>query len=291
MGAGENALFDIIATILSAPKGLLAVVDEIELGLHAAAQKRLIEELKVLCESKHLQVICTTHSPVIVNAVPLEGRFMLMRRGKKTSICEGVSAAYAAGIMGEEPSDELHVFVEDEVAEALLSCALPVEIRRRIQIVPIGSDVAVIRQLIARRKHPAKAECLGLLDGDKRSEIAAAAKLFQSGLEKSGKDDLEWFQQRLAYLPGEQWPESWAMTMLKETDTAALASSLGTSAADLGDMVERAMLAGKHSEFASLSRDIALPIRSVLSAVAQHLSTSDPRRFADVSERIVKMLG
>ena len=77
MGAGENALFHIMSTILAAPEGLLVVVDEIELGLHESAQKKVIEELKTLCKNRNIQVICTTHSPTILGAIPPEGRFYL----------------------------------------------------------------------------------------------------------------------------------------------------------------------------------------------------------------------
>ncbi len=43
MGAGENALFEIMSTILAAPEGLLVVMDEIELGLHESAQRLMVK--------------------------------------------------------------------------------------------------------------------------------------------------------------------------------------------------------------------------------------------------------
>ncbi len=74
MGAGENAVFDIITTILAAPKGTLFVIDEIELGLHDQAQHRLIQKLKELCLEKHIQIICTTHSGKILSSLPPRGK-------------------------------------------------------------------------------------------------------------------------------------------------------------------------------------------------------------------------
>lgn len=65
MGAGENALFEIFTTIYASPPGALLVIDEIGLGLHEKAQKKLIQELKKICKEKKVQVVCTTHSPAI----------------------------------------------------------------------------------------------------------------------------------------------------------------------------------------------------------------------------------
>jgi len=52
MGAGENALFEIFTTIYASPPGTLLIMDEIELGLHEKAQKKLIQELKKICNEK-----------------------------------------------------------------------------------------------------------------------------------------------------------------------------------------------------------------------------------------------
>lgn len=95
MGAGENALFEIFSIIFACPEGLLLVIDEIELGLHEEAQKRLLKELKEICNDKHIQIICTTHSPTIINSVPPESRFFVETYPQKTIITPGISALYA----------------------------------------------------------------------------------------------------------------------------------------------------------------------------------------------------
>ena len=46
MGAGENAVISILLELLLAGAGTLLVIDEIELGLHAKAQKEFITILK-----------------------------------------------------------------------------------------------------------------------------------------------------------------------------------------------------------------------------------------------------
>ena len=55
MGAGENAVLTLLYEILTAGEGALIVVDEIELGIHVSAQKKLIDVLKELCKKNHCQ--------------------------------------------------------------------------------------------------------------------------------------------------------------------------------------------------------------------------------------------
>ena len=54
MGAGEDALFEVISTLMMCPDGSLILIDEIELGLHEEAQARLIDELKKICSKRHI---------------------------------------------------------------------------------------------------------------------------------------------------------------------------------------------------------------------------------------------
>ena len=77
MGAGENALFEIFSVIYSCGNGSLIVMDEIELGLHAEAQKKFIAKLKDACLENRTQVICTTHSREIFECLPNDARFFV----------------------------------------------------------------------------------------------------------------------------------------------------------------------------------------------------------------------
>jgi len=136
MGAGENALFGIFTTIFASPPGTLLVIDEIELGLHEKAQKKLIQELKKICKEKKVQVVCTTHSPAILESVPPEGRFFIESYSNKTIVTPGISAKYAAGKLSGEDSNELVVFVEDGIAITIVESSLDKELRSRVTILP-----------------------------------------------------------------------------------------------------------------------------------------------------------
>jgi len=152
MGAGENTLFEIFSTIYACQDSLLLIIDEIEHGLHEEAQIRFVEELKEICVRRHIQVICTTHSPRILSALPPEARIHLERTGDIVRVIPAISPEYAAGLLSGIKHTELDVYCEDDVAQELITLALPNEVRLRVNIIPIGSAAAVVRQLAEKFK-------------------------------------------------------------------------------------------------------------------------------------------
>lgn len=201
MGAGENALFEIFSTIFACPPGVFLVIDEVELGLHESAQKRLIHELKQLCLKRCLQIICTTHSAAILNCVPPEARFFIERRGNTSIIISGVSAGYASGRLAEANTNELDLYVEDGISKNVLMNILRADLRRRVNIIPIGSANSIVRQLAARLKEKRDGECLGIFDGDQRSFLKEHESKFINWLKDRKETDnlTEWFNTTAQY--------------------------------------------------------------------------------------------
>lgn len=284
MGAGENALFEIFSTIYSAPEGLLIVADEIELGLHDSAQRRLIQELKKVCRDRHTQVICTTHSRTILESIPPEGRFFIERHKTRTIVIPGISSDYAAGRLAEQNSQELDIFVEDGIAQQIVQAVLPTQTRRRVNILPIGSSAAIVRQLASRFKDRHKGECIALLDGDQRANAKSHKKYFLKNLETDEDRDkkTKWFERRVGYLPGDSWPELWILTQLNEIDLSSLADIFGIDKEELEDICERAISSGKHNEFFSMAEELFLPTTEICSTVCQWLLDKLPDQFNDL---------
>lgn len=251
MGAGEDALFEIISTIMDSPEGSLFVIDEIELGLHEDAQARLIEELKGLCEKRHLQVICATHSPKILECLPPEGRIFLDRVGDSTQVIPCISTAYATGKLSGRPNIELDVLVEDEAARLIVEIALPTEVRSRVNVMPVGSSTAVMRHLAARHRENRPPEVCVLLDGDKRQSRETQVGQFLSAIERSNdqEETRTWAEERLGFLPGEEWPEAWVLSQRSERTYDRLQSEFNIPRAAVDDILGAARRAGKHNEF------------------------------------------
>jgi energy-coupling factor transporter ATP-binding protein EcfA2 len=292
MGAGENALFEIFSTIFASPPGTLLVIDEIELGLHESAQKKLIKELKKLCRDRHIQVICTTHSSAILETVPPEGRLFVESFPGKTNIIPGISPRYASGKLSGEKSNELDIYVEDRLASHIIEASLVNDIRERIAIIPIGSSIAIIRQMAGRYKHQLKAECVGVMDGDQSDLLTQHIGQFIKALEMSKEPDheIEWFKSRLAFLPGKTWPEQWMVNKLKSLDISSFAKICGTTNEKLNSYLDEALSAEKHNELHILAKKLSLDSENVCCMIARWLSENTPEDFYPLNEVIRTLL-
>lgn len=265
MGAGENALFEIFSIIYACPSSLILVIDEIELGLHEEAQTKLVEELKKVCEKRHIQIVCTTHSPKVLGCLPPEGRLHLEKQNDVVKVIPEISADYAAGLMPGLKQAELDILCEDSIAQNILSLALPNEIRARIQILPIGSAGAVVRHLAARSKEPNSRPVCGFLDGDKALKKQDHVNLFLKTLEqvKDSNAATQWIENRLGFLPGGVWPEKWIISKHQDGAFGALAVELGVTPDTFCAFLEAATLADKHAELYVLSQKFNLPIATI----------------------------
>lgn len=289
MGAGENALFEIFSTIYAAGAGTLLVLDEIELGLHAEAQRRFIDRLKDVCLEMYVQVICTTHSKEIFDCLPNEARYFLESVNGKTRVSQGVSGEFAFSKLSAITGLEADVLIEDEVARIILLATLPANLRSRVTFTVIGSATALARQLSAIYVRGETRPVIALFDGDQigkhKDNLEHAKKL----AEKPKPDFDDWYTKRASYLPSNTWPELWLLQKGLEI-IDPLAAVLGATTDDLADTIEYGMQAGKHNEFHEMAKQLGLDTQSCLqlftTVVAQHFS----HELAQVAKDIERAL-
>lgn len=294
MGAGENALFEIFSVIYAAPNGALIIIDEIELGLHEQAQKRLIEKLKQTCLDKKIQVICTTHSSTILKVLPPPARFYLEKYTTRTNVIPGISPAYATGKLAGENSRELDIYVEDEVAKCILVAIFDHTLRSRIQIIPIGSCVAVVHQLASRKLHQTGI-ALACLDADQKIEHNKHKKTFigrtEPATSEQKTDFNKWFDKHLLYMPGDAWPEKW---LVQQSMNAAvlpkLSKTLGVDESTLIDALREADCAAKHKEIRTLADYVHLQEQVVLQKVVDAVVETFTSQFAGLLANIKELL-
>lgn len=275
MGAGESALFEIFSTMYSCESGLL-VIDEIELGLHAEAQRRFIRALKETCLETKNQIIFTTHSKEIFDCLPDDARFFVESINGKTKITEAISSEFAFSKLGAIAGKEMDIFVEDEVARSLLLSALPASLRTRLTITVIGSASAIARQLAAIYIRGEERYTLAIFDGDQRSKESDNITHSKNMSENVTPEFEEWIKSRIAYLPGETWPEAWIIQKSSES-LLPLSAILGVDADSLAEFLEYGLQAGKHNEFYEISKNIGLPREQCL----QLFSTNVCSNFSD----------
>jgi predicted ATPase len=293
MGAGENTLFGIISTIMDCPEGSMILVDEIELGLHEEAQARLIRELKELCVKRQVQIICTTHSPIVLDCLPPEGRIFLERVGNSIQVTPGISSAFATGKLAGKPKVELDILVEDTIAQIIVEAALPKDLRIRTNVIPVGSSTAVIRHLAVRFKEKRATEACVLLDGDKSSIPDTHLKHFLSALESwpDKESARNWANARIDFLPGTKWPEAWILEQGCKEAYQYIAQEFGLSPNEVEDIYATAARAGKHNEFYIAAERLNLNEEIVVHRFVKAALQAAPLEAERICEFVRKHLG
>lgn len=191
--------------------------------------------------------------------------------------------------MGAATGKELDIFVEDEVARMLLLSALPSIIRSRVTVKVIGSASALSRQLAALYVRGEERPTLAIFDGDQRGKEASNLAHAQKMAEKTENDFDDWFRARIAYLPGDTWPETWIIQKSAEI-TGSLPALTGTDTNSLTDILEYGLQAGKHHEFFEMSKHLGLDRSQCLQLFTIHVCQHFGNEFNAVSARIDDIL-
>lgn len=121
MGFGEGRTLYLVDLLENSPEQSLFVIEEPETSLHENAQFELGKYLLDVCNRRHHQIILTTHSSTLLNALPADARVMLLRDQAGVSAFPQMSAARARSILSAGQHRELCVLVEDDFAKLLLT--------------------------------------------------------------------------------------------------------------------------------------------------------------------------
>jgi len=289
MGAGENALFEIFSTIYSCGAGALLVLDEIELGLHAEAQRRFIERLKDVCYETHTQVVCTTHSREIFDCLPYDARFFVEKVNGSSRITEAISSDFAFAKLAAVPAAEVELLVEDEVAKTILLACLPTVSRSRVGITVIGSATALARQLAAINVRGESRPTIAIFDGDQRTKESENFGHAKDMCEKPQGDFSSWFTAHINYLPGNTWPEAWLVQRAAEC-IPSLALAVSCEPDLLKDILEYGLQAGKHNEFYEIAKQLGMERSMCIQTVAMTVSVAFSNDFKAIINHVDKAL-
>ena len=286
MGAGENALFEIFSTIYSCGEKALLVLDEIELGLHSKAQKLFMRKLKEVCKETGTQVICTTHSKEIFECLPDDARFYVESIAGKTRTTAGISPDFAFSKMGVTNSQELDIYVEDEVAKTLIEISLPATTRTRVRIQIIGSASAISRQLAALSMRAEDRSTLAIFDGDQRARRNQNLLHAKKMAENTSQDFEEWFDGHSTYLPGDTWPEAWIIQKCKDALVETSQAFSLENEGEASEILEYGLQAGKHNEFFEIATHVGLDKDHCLKLLANIVAEKYSAEFDEMRDVI-----
>ena len=233
MAAGERAIFRLSREIAQL-QGALVLIDEVEAGLHPWVQQLLMLQLQQLALRNDLQVVVTTHSPVVLDTVPAHGRIFLERDDTGRVAVRPPYRDVVRNALYGRSSDALNLLCEDAAAEGILQGVFDVLLpRQRIhrESVRVGRDTGADEfpmHATAFRKFGQIRNFVFVLDGDKRD-----SDLEQRIRARAGTDV------PVLFLPGNGAPEIWIWSVLRR-DPAAASAELGIDPGDLSARMNRA---------------------------------------------------
>ncbi len=224
-GAGELTIMELLQ--FEPKSNSIILIDEIETSLHPRAQRRLIRDLAEKCRQLDLQIILTTHSPYILEELPLNGRLYILD-GEEKTIVRGVSPEFAMTKMDEEIHPECEVYVEDNRAAAILKEILfkyNKEAVLRCRFIPYGAaSVGIALGQMSQGNRFPRPSCV-FLDGDQEPRPGCYV------------------------LPGEDAPEIVIFNGLSVNEWKGVSERIGRSHTDVVDACKRAMTYGNHKEW------------------------------------------
>ncbi len=232
MAAGERAILR-LAREIAQLEGALVLIDEVEAGLHPWVQQLLMLQLQQLALRNDLQVVVTTHSPVVLDSVPAHGRIFLERddTGRVT-----VRPAYRDVVQNAlygRSGDALNLLCEDSAAEGVLQGVFDVLLpRERInrESVRVGRDTGANEfpmHATAFRKFGQIQNFVFVLDGDKRDSDLEQTIHARAGTAVP-----------VLFLPGNEAPESWIWNALRR-DPAGSSTELRIDSAELAERMNQ----------------------------------------------------
>ena len=222
MAAGERAILR-LASDVSQLKGALVLIDEVEAGLHPWAQQLLMLHLQQLALRNDIQVIVTSHSPVVIDSVPRSARILLERdeSGNVQSV-EPHRDVVQDALYGR-PHDTLNVLCEDDASEGVIRGVmdhLVPRLRIRFDTIRIGRNTGASEfpaHAAAFRKFDVIDCFVFVLDGDQRG-----TKIPDQIRERARKENVD-----VLFLPGSGAPEAWVWDRL-EADPGRWSGDLNT---------------------------------------------------------------
>ena len=215
MSSGERAILRMSAEIAQIEDALI-LIDEVEAGLHPWVQQLLMLQLQQLALRNDLQIVVTSHSPTVLECVPLEGRIFLDRDSDTGEIhLVPPYRDFIQNALYGRSKDKLNILCEDDVAEGIIRGVLDqlwTENGIHNEQIEVGRDTGATEF----PQHAKAFSSFGLLssfvfvlDGDQRYTNIPDRIQEQSNFQEVP----------IIFLPGDEAPEVWLWRVIEQGDS------------------------------------------------------------------------
>lgn len=139
MGAGEQRVFKVLNTLVTAQPYSLVLIDEIDLLLHSDALKRMIKTMHEIALSKHLQIVFTTHS-LVMNELKKYVKIKFLDKAFNKNVVYNDITSSAWHMLDGSHVRPIKVFVEDDFATTIVrSIAKDLQVNGKIDVCKYGA--------------------------------------------------------------------------------------------------------------------------------------------------------
>ena len=153
-----------------------------------------------------MQIIVSTHSEYFIDAVPRIARVLIQKGGSHHNPIHGPTTRLAIGTMKGSQEPELIIYCEDSIAEILIRQAIRQDldstIRKRVKIVPVGSDSELINQAIAHIRAGFREHLIIVWDGDVKNK----RRDLKRWVRKIDDDQIDPTKINITFMPDNQKP-------------------------------------------------------------------------------------
>lgn len=229
MGQGELALLSALWTIQRSPDNSLVILEEPETHVSSRSQLAFMDFLAREGRGRGISFFLTTHSPVILQNIPLPNIYLLLANGARSSVLTPPRSHHISSLLGGGVSYKALIVTEDDTAkvfcETLIEHIDP-DFARQISYAITGDgESEIVKILSTMPRVQGWATIIGCFDGDQRQR--------HRGL------NLPWPH---VFLPGTDAPDKILKDNFGRLDQEAVARELRVDRQDL--LVAAASAAG-----------------------------------------------
>lgn len=256
MGQGELALLSALWTIQRSPDNSLVILEEPETHVSSRSQLAFMDFLAREGRARGISFFLTTHSPVILQHIPLPNIYLLLANGARSSILTPPRSHHISSLLGGGMSYKALIVIEDDTAkvfcETIIEHVDPDFARQVNYAVTRDGESEIVKILSAMPRVKGWATLIGCFDGDQRQQHKAL--------------NLSWPH---VFLPGIDAPDKILKDNFRNLDQEAIAQELRVDRQDL--LVAAASAAGVdfHDWARSVSKALNLEQPKFVKAVTK----------------------
>lgn len=174
MGMGEHNVFYMFWLLRKIEHSGILLIEEPETFLSISSQKNIMDYIAEKTSKYGITTIITTHSPYIINKIPLENICVVCRHSGGVNIYSPAVDIDVLGFLGIEKRKRGIIYVEDQVAECFLKTLISRHCDFLIHQYNI-ENVSGESHITERLKFPCSSKfeynIIGVYDGDMRDAI------------------------------------------------------------------------------------------------------------------------